>query len=81
MISRLGKVRSFQASLVTYSFSILIINAPQLCGWPLQLTAALGRPVTAQERNFLGHTGIQPLNTEVAPDQMRLFLFGQIALF
>jgi len=37
MINRLGKVWIFQASLVTYWFSILIYNEPQFRGRPLQL--------------------------------------------
>ena len=82
MINRLGKVWIFEASLVTYWFSILIYNASTVSRTAATVeTAALGRPVTAQERNFLRHTGIQPLDTEAAPDQMRLFLVAQIALF
>ena len=82
MINRLGKIWIFHASLV----HLLVLNSHLQCATASRMasaveTAALGRPVTAQERNFLRHTGIQPLDTEAAPDQMRLFLFGQIALF
>ena len=75
MINRLGKVWIFPSVIS----QLLVVNSHLQCA--TVETAGLGRPVTAQERNFLRHTGIQPLDTEAAPDQMRLFLFGQIALF
>src|SRR5207237_78335 len=35
--------------------------------------------ISSYQGNLFRYTGIQPFNTEVAPDQVRLFRFGQIA--